>query len=314
MAKVEQTQGVKKFSGMLIFILFAALLWLIIKLSNSYTVSIPFAIYYVDIPAGQMIQNEEPELIATVTTTGFKLLNYYFIRKDNRKIDISLKEVKYKNSDTRTYFYNSRYIVEKIAEFLATIPSEIHLNEDTHYFTMTRLASKKVKIEPETNLIFEKQYNLYGEPVSVPDSITIYGSLENISKISEIQTKVLTKKNVNQNIETEVKLELGEGYHSDIDKVKVYINVEKYTEAEIEVPITTPDNMKLHLYPNKAKIRYIVAMKDYAIINNLSFKVLVDTSALYISDVLPVDLVLYPNNTQIIGIEPREVEYIVIQQ
>ena len=314
MVKGEQIQGIRKFSGMLIFILIAALLWLIIKLSNFYTVSVPFAIHYVDVPADQMIKNEEPELMATVTTSGFKLLNYYFIRKVNRKIDISLKEVKYKKSDTETYYYNSRYIVEKISDFLSTNPSEIHLNEDTHYFTMSRLASKRVKIEPEMNLVFEKQYNLYGKPISVPDSITIYGSFENISKISEIRTKVITKKNVNKNIETEVKLELGEGYYSDIDEVKIYINIEKYTEAEMEVPITTPDNVKLHLYPNKAKIRYIVAMKDYAIINNLSFKALVDTSDLYISDVLPVDLILYPNNTQIIGIEPREVEYIIVQQ
>jgi len=314
MVKGEQIQGIRKFSGMLIFILIAALLWLIIKLSNFYTVSVPFAIQYVDVPADQMIKNEEPELMATVTTSGFKLLNYYFIRKVNRKIDISLKEVKYKKSDTKTYYYNSRYIVEKISDFLSTNPSEIHLNEDTHYFTMSRLASKRVKIEPEMNLVFEKQYNLYGKPISVPDSITIYGSFENISKISEIRTKVITKKNVNKNIETEVKLELGEGYYSDIDEVKIYINIEKYTEAEMEVPIATPDNVKLHLYPNKAKIRYIVAMKDYAIINNLSFKALVDTSDLYISDVLPVDLVLYPNNTQIIGIEPREVEYIIVQQ
>lgn len=136
MAKGEQNQRISKFSGMLIFILIAALLWLIIKLSDTYTVSIPFAIHYTDVPADQMIQNEEPEIIATATITGFKLLNYYFTRKQKRKIDVSLKEVKYRSSDTKTYYYNSRYIGDKISEFLNTNPSDVHLNEDTHYFTM----------------------------------------------------------------------------------------------------------------------------------------------------------------------------------
>ena len=61
-------------------------------------------------------------------------------------------------------------------------------------------------------------------------------------------------------------------------------------------------------------VRYKVAMKDYAIINNLSFKAVADTTDMLFNDVLPVHLVLYPSNTQIIGIDPKEVEFIIVQQ
>ena len=44
MAKETQRQGVRGLSGVIIFTLVAALLWLIIKLSDTYTVTVPFAI------------------------------------------------------------------------------------------------------------------------------------------------------------------------------------------------------------------------------------------------------------------------------
>ena len=313
MAKVGQSQGLRRFSGMMTFILVSTLLWLIIKLSDTYTVTVPFAVHYVDIPASQLISDNGQEVSASVKTSGFKLLNYYLRNKGNRKINVSLKDIRYQKSDVNTYSFSSRYIVEKIGEFLATDASDIMLNDDIHYFTMSRLASKKVKIVPRTSIVFEKQYNYYGEPVSTPDSIVIYGAVDDVNNTKEVYTDLITKKNVNQSIETKAKINLDNKLHADINEVEVAINVEKYTEAEVVVPITIPENVNMHLYPNKAAVRYIVAMKDYAIINSLSFKAIADTTNLYINDVLPVELVLYPNNTQIIGIDPKEVEYIIVQ-
>lgn len=313
MAKEEQSHGLRRFSGMVVFILIAGLLWLIIKLSDTYTVTVPFAIHYVDIPASQLVLDNDQEVHATVTTTGFKLLNYYFKTPKNRKIEISLKDAKYKQTENRTYSYSSRIIVETIAEFLASNVGDIQLTEDVQYFNMSRLASKKVKIVPETSFLFDKQYNYYGEPTSMPDSIMIYGAVEDVNMTKEVRTKVITRKNVHQNVETRAKIDLDDKLRADIDEVEVSVNVEKYTESEVVIPIEIPGDIKVHLYPNKASVRYIVAMKDYAIINNLSFKALVDTSDMFFNEVLPVNLVLSPNNTQIISINPKEVEYIIVQ-
>ncbi len=314
MAKEEQKQGVSSFSGMLICILIAALLWLIIKLSDTYTVTVPFAIHYVDVPASQLIQNNDQEITVTVTTTGFKLLNYYFEPKKNRKIDISLKDAKYKKTENNLYSYSSRFIIDQIAVYMSSNTTDISVTDDIQYFSMSRLAYKKVKIVPETNFSFEKQYNYYGEPTSTPDSITIYGSIEDVNNTKEVRTKVITRKNVNKNVVATTKIELDDKLRADIDEVEVLAIIEKYTESEVVIPIEIPHGVSMHLYPSKATVRYIVAMKDYAIINQLSFKAVADTSDMFFNDVLPVNLVLYPNNTQIIGIDPKEVEYIIIQQ
>lgn len=313
MAKDEHKHRFSSLSGMFFFILVAALLWLIIKLSDTYTVTVPFAIRYIDIPASQLISDNNQEVNATVKTTGFKLLNYYFKNKKKRRIDISLKEVKYIKKDGNVYSYSSRYIIDQIGDYMSSNTNDIQLTDDTKYFNMSRLASKKVKIVPETNLSFDKQYNYYGEPISTPDSVTIYGSADDIDKTNEIKTETITRKNVNQNIVAKAKIDLDKKLRADIDEVEVSINVEKYTESEIVVPIIIPDSIKMHLFPEKVHIRYIVAMKDYAIINSLSFKAIVDTTDIFFKNVLPVELVLSPNNTQIISINPKEVDYIIIK-
>ena len=313
MAKGEQNQGFRRFSGMIVFILIATLLWLIIKLSDTYTVTVPFAINYVEIPASQLVQDNNQEVSVTVTTTGFKLLNYYFMPRKNRKIDISLKEIKYKKNEDDSYSYSNRYIIDQVGEYLASNTNEILMAEDVQDFKMSRLAWKKVRVVPETNFSFEKQYNYYGTPSATPDSIIIYGSVDDVNMTKEIRTKEITRKNVKQNVVTKANIDLDERLKTDIDEVEVSINVEKYTESEVVVPIEIPKGLNLHLYPNKVNVRYIVAMKDYSIINNMSFKAIADTTDMFFNEELPVKLVLYPNNTQIIGLDPKAVEYIIVQ-
>jgi hypothetical protein len=248
-----------------------------------------------------------------MTTTGFKLMNYYLKAPKNREIQLSLKDINYKKINFETYSYSKRYLEESIAEFINATSNEVQVADELQYFVMSKLASKKVKIIPQTSFDFERQYNYYGEPIAIPDSATVFGTSKDIQDIQYIQTEVVSRKNVIQNIDTKAKLALKENIQCDVNEVEIVVNVEKYTEAEVEVPITIPDETQLHLFPNKVKIRYIVAIKDYPIINDISFKVAIDSESIFLNETLPVKLLLYPNNTQIISINPEQVEYIVVQ-
>jgi hypothetical protein len=314
MAEDSRNQSFKSLSGMIICIIIAALLWLIIKLTLVYSVTESFAIKFTDIPADQIVQNDNYHVEATMTTTGFKLLNYYRRAPKNRVIVLSLKDINYKKSNFETYSYSKRYLEESIAEFISATTNEVQIADELQYFVMSKLASKKVKIVPQTNLAFERQYNYYGEPFSIPDSATIFGAVKDIEDVQYLQTEVISRKNVNQSLDETAKLKVKESVQCDVSEVEVIVNVEKYTEAEVEVPITVPDGIRLHLYPDKTKVRYIVAVKDYPIINDLSFKVIIDTNDIFINESLPLKLQFYPNNTQILSLNPKEVEYIVVQQ
>lgn len=297
------------------FICIAALLWLIIKLSAEYTVTDFFTINFKDAPSDQLLINDSQKIKLTLSTTGFDLLNYYFKPAAKRKVDISLKEVPIHQDNENTYSFNGSYVEEKIADFLGIDKKKAYLDENRIVFIMEDLASKKVKVIPNINLSFEKQYNKYGNIMVSPDSVTISGPAEILNKLDEIYTDNVILKNINTNIDINVPVDLENSIRSDFTSVNIKIDIEKYTEGITEVPINYDSKYKLRLFPDKINVRYVVALKDYKNINTYSFRAELDTAEINgKSNFISVYLTTYPNNTKVLSIDPKEVEYIIIEE
>ena len=300
---------------MMIFVIIAALFWLLIKLSSNYTVTEPLTINIKDTPANLVLTNGTQKIKVTLSSSGFELLNYYFKPSPRRKVDISLEEVPLHKDGESTYSFGSSYAKEKIANFLTLEPNEVSFEENRIILNMEPLDSIRVKVIPNVDITYEKQYNRLGKIQLTPDSVTIYGPKNEITSIDNVYTQQLTLRNINQNIDTNIPLKLNESFNADQKDINVKIFVEKYTEAVANVPITNNSKEKLRLFPDKVKIKYIVSLTDYNIIKENSFKVNIDTSDINPeNNFLPIYLTDYPNNTRIINIEPKEVEYIIIEK
>ena len=299
----------------MIFVVIAALFWLLIKLSSNYTVTEPLTINIKDTPADLVLTNGTQKIKVTLSTSGFELLNYYFKPISRRKVDISLEEVPLHKDSESTYSFSSSYAKEKIANFLTLEPSEISFDENRIILNMEQLDSIRVKVIPNADLSYEKQYNRIGKIQLTPDSVTIYGPKNEIAEIDNIYTENFTFRNINQNIDINIPLKLEGMLNSDHKDINVKISVEKYTEAVANVPIINNSKESLRLFPDKVKIKYIVSLTDYNIIKENSFKVNIDTSDINPeNNYLPIYLTDYPNNTRILSIEPKEVEYIIIEK
>lgn len=313
--KNNDSQAFKQFSSMMIFVVIAALFWLLIKLSSNYTVTEPLTINIKDTPADLVLTNGTQKIKVTLSTSGFELLNYYFKPISRRKVDISLEEVPLHKDGESTYSFGSSYAKEKIANFLTLEPSEISFDENRIILNMEQLDSIRVKIIPNADLTYEKQYNRIGKIQLTPDSVTIYGPKNEIAEIDNIYTENFTFRNINQNIDINVPLKLDGMLNADHKDINVKIFVEKYTEAVVNVPIINNSKENLRLFPDKVKIKYIVSLTDYNIIKENSFKVNIDTTDINPeNNYLPIYLTDYPNNTRILSVEPKEVEYIIIEK
>lgn len=311
----KESHSLQQFSNFLLFVTIAALLWLIIKLSASYTVTEPLTMNFKDAPANLIVTNETQEIKITLSSRGFDLLNYYLKPSSRRKVDISLEEVPLHKDSESTYSFGSSYAKDKIAEFLAIEPGKISFDENRILLNMEQLDSVTVKVVADVNLSYEKQYNRHGKIEITPDHVTIYGPKNKIASIENVYTENLSLKNVNSNIDVNVPLILDETTNADTDEVNIKINVEKYTEAVTNVKVNHNYDKQLRLFPDKVKIKYIVYLSDYNIINENSFKVNIDTADISTENsFLPIYLADYPNNTKILSIEPKEVEYIIIDE
>ena len=311
----QEQQSPHQFSGILFFVTIATLFWLLIKLSANYTVTEPLTIGIKDAPADLVVINGNQELKVTLSTSGFELLNYYFKPASKRKVNISLEEVHLHKDSESTYSFSISYAKERVAKFLTIEPSDVSFDENRISIRMEQLDSLKVKVMPNLDLSYEKQYNRHGRIQITPDSVTIYGPKTKLKEIDNIYTENISLKNVNSNIDINVPLVTDDMINVDNKDVNIKINVEKYTEAIANVKIKNNSNKKLRLFPEKVNIKYIVSLTDYNIIKDNSFVISIDTADISSeNNVLPVYLIDYPSNTRIISIEPKEVDYIIIEQ
>lgn len=313
--KKQETQTLQQFSSIFFFVAVAALLWLVIKLSANYVVTEPLTLNMKDAPSDLIITNETQKINVTLSTSGFELLNYYFKPSSRRKVDISLEEVPLHKNSEGTYSFSSSFAKEKVAKFLTIEPNEVSFDDNRIILNMEQLDSVRVKVTPNLQLSYEKQYNRHGKIQVNPDSVTIYGPKNKLKSIDNIYTQSVEMKNVNSNIDIDVPLQLEEMINTNTENINIKVFVEKYTEAIATVKVNNTSQKKLRLFPDKVKVKYIVSLTDYNIINDKSFVINIDPAdILPENNFLPVYLVDYPNNTKITSIEPKEVEYIIIDE
>ena len=227
-----------------------------IKLSTNYVVTEPLTLNFKDAPSDLVITNETQKVNVTLSTSGFELLNYYFKPSSRRKVDISLEEVPLHRDSESTYSFSSSYAKDKIAKFLTIEPNEVSFDDNRIILNMEQLDSIRVKVTPNIELTYEKQYNRHGKIQITPDSVTIFGPKNKLKSIDNVYTQNVDIKNINSNIDIDVPLQLDEMIKSNTNNINIKVFVEKYTEAIANVKVNNTSQKKLRLFPDKVKIKY----------------------------------------------------------
>ena len=299
----------------LVFLAISTGAWLLVKLSEDYTTQTTFKVQFEEVPADKWISSADQSVKMSLIVDGFHTLRYKMIREPNRFVVISLDEVPYRFENGNTYSFSSQYVAEKVAERLGINASDITMNDAKIYFAMDELKSKVVPVVLRSDIKTQRQYGLYGIPMLDPSSVTIFGPQEIIDSVKMVKTELLSKVNVNQSFSEVLPLDLLDGQiHSNIKEVKADVQIEKYTEMDIEVPIKVTDSLKVRFFPEKMSVKCLVAMRDYASISPDLFGVAVDRRQMKsMQPLLDVRLANWPNTVQILSTHPDKVEYLIVQ-
>lgn len=297
----------------LIFLVISTAAWFLVKLSEDYVTQTTFRLQMEEVPADKWVSSDEQSVKMSLNIDGFHTLRYKMIR--DRFVSIPLNEVSFRLENGNNYSFSSQYVAEKVAEKLGINASDITMNDAKIYFTMDALKSKVVPIVLHSDITTARQYDIYGIPMLDPSSVTIYGPQEVTDTIKTVKTEPLTMNNVSQTFSTIVPLDLLDGkLRSNVKEVKAEVQVEKYTEMDIEVPIRATDSLKLRFFPETMSVKCLVAMRDYASITPESFKVAVDKQQLKaMQPLLDVSLASWPPTVQILSTRPDKVEYLIVQ-
>lgn len=299
----------------LVFLVLSSVLWLLVKLSEDYTTQTTFCLKLENVPADKWIANPEQTVKLSLTIDGFHTLRCKAIREAKRYVIIALDEVPYRLESGHTYSFGSQYVIEKIADRLDVNATNIIMNEDKIYFEMNSLKSKVVPVVLRSDIRTQRQYEVYGLPILDPSSITIYGPEEIIDTLKSVKTEIVSKINVNESVRATVPLDLLGGLiQSNTKSVNAVVEVVKYTEADVKVPVTAPDTLKMRFFPETLTLKCLVPIKDYSTMVPENFRVVCDAEQLKdLKPVIDVRLVSWPNNVRVLSMAPDKVEYLIVR-
>ena len=299
----------------LVFLAISTVLWFLTKLSDDYSTQATFLLQFEEVPADKWVSSPNATAKMSLNTDGFHTLRYKMVREPNRVIAIPLDEVPYRQEKGNTYSFSSQYVAERVAKLLSINTSDVVMNDAAVYFNMDALKSKVVPIAFQSDIKTQRQYGVYGIPTLEPSTITIFGPQEVIDTIKAVKTNKVSKINVSQGFKETVGLDLlGGKIHTNVKEVTVEVNVEKFTEKDVEVPIKVADSLRMRFFPETMKVKCLVAIKDYASIVPEDFSVAVDRQQLEaLQPLLDVRLASWPQYVQVLSTSPDKVEYLIVQ-
>lgn len=311
----ERSTFNKDLSAFIICLLVSGFCWFLIVLSKNYDQRNTYKVNYSELPQNKSLVNRLPDSIEiSLRTSGFSLLREKLF-SSNRIIFVDCSNLRL-SSDSIS-FLSTASVTEKLEKQLGNNYSITKIFPDTVFFNFSARSSKIVPVKLNISLGFEKQFQLSDSITIEPSHVTVYGAKEVLSKIDHVLTDYLVLNKLSKPVTKRLGFaDGGRGLGFSSDSVKVTIQVDQFTEGNIQVPIepiNLPNGYSLKLFPDKVDLRFIVGISNLSKLNPSLFKVVVDYSKAGdgSNSKLKVELVDSPSYINGIKMEPEKVEFII---
>lgn len=303
-----------------ICLLIAIFLWVVIKMSDTYSATISCDLEHTTTGKNWIItQYSHQQVHIDVDAKGFSLINRLWLRSrpaltiDPEKINLIPAPL---NPDYN-YYMLTRELTDKLEQDVHFPGQMTGIFPDTLFFLLDQKESKKVAVETVTQIHFAPQYHYYEDILVHPDSVTIYGAKNQLDTMERVRTKPFTRSGLKQNLNIMLALNLPKGIKSNRDSVQLRMQVEEFTEKSVTVPVDTRSFQKegyiLRTFPQEVTITCWVALKDYERVSSAQFAAAVKKESLNMEtdDNVRVIVSRFPTYVKHIRVSPREVEYVI---
>ncbi len=222
------------------------------------------------------------------------------------------KELKPKSGIYTIYGTN---LIRRISD---QISNEIRISEVQPEFfelVLDSLKSKMVPVQLNITTEFKPEFNLKKPITTVPNKVKITGPSTILDTTFSIATKVKSFTKIDADINKEIELIEPENVTVTPKKVELNIEVEKFTEKELTVPIKVlnkPENATVKLFPPEITILFTVGLSEFDKIKPSDFSASVDYNSIEnSSEYLNVTIDKKPPLYQLIRFSPEKVEFLV---
>lgn len=301
-----------KTTAFFICVLLAGFLWLVKSLNTSYTHTVKIPVEFKNIPQNKKPLNAIPEhLIVDIKASGLKLF-FILLNEPFKKLEIDFNDLK---SNRKNYVISPTAInLKRSLKFETNVK---HINPDTLYFMENSGYQKNVPVKAVCTIKCERGYG-YKTPVVHPAFITIVGDSSAIKNVDTIYTQTFILDNLNGPVEKNLGLlKPNDGVYLNLNKVSVKIKAERLIEQSLYLPINIlnapHDSKSVHIFPSKVKVKFTSLQNDFNQGDTINFKASVN-GASKSKGKLPVFLSMQPGNINLLSIEPKEAEILIIKK
>jgi YbbR domain-containing protein len=306
----------RKVATFLCCVFISILFWLLTALSKEYTITLSYPVDYVNPPKDKVVANDLPEKInIDIESKGFFLLAYKF--KEAQVVYVDLQHSKPLSSKNNHYLLiNSQ--INKITEQFSSRIKINRINPDTVFLNFNKKITRLVPVKANLTISLDDLYQQTDSVKLIPSFISISGAADVVNKIDHVETMPVEVKNVKNSREVSLTV-INPSRKGDIQlsdsRVKAQVNVKKFTEATIELPveaINLPIGYTLKSFPDKVTVKYSVAFDSYDKINSQQFRAVIDyKKADPNSNKLKIILEKFPDEIRFIKLNPEKVEFIL---
>ena len=301
------------------FVFLSSIFWFTLNINKRYIETISFPVKYDNFPPRRVQTGYLPDKIQiTIEAGGFSILQYkIWSAIDPLNINIAECTIFPVSRKDSTKFYILTNLERKqISSQLTSEMRVMDIKPDTIMFQFDFVKIKKVPVKGKIEINCANQYMLVGKPHFEPDSIVISGPSSVLDTLFSIHTNDIVLNEVKNPIDKSISFEKIKGTDAEKRKLKLIADVDKYTETKLElpvIPINVPDTLELKTFPKTVLITYHVPFKIFDDINPDDFLFTVDYNKIDLntSDKLKLILEKAPENINIIGWQPKDVEFIV---
>ncbi len=294
----------------------SAVMWLLIKLSKEYEIIVKIPVEYVNLPSDKVIVKTADSLLkVSLTDNGFDLIGSKITATSNPIIlNVERFRAQKLEQGKTKLFVLSNTFYEQIKTKFGSSTKISNIKPDSLVLTFEKLASKEVFVYHNIEAKLAAQYQ-FAEAIALsPNSIMIYGTAKQLNQIDSIHTIYKEYKNLDKDIDEEIAINLPENIRVESNHVQVKIDIEKFTEASLNVPIQTnfDKSKQIKVFPNHVQIKFAISLDNYHLLNADQFTIIGKDDSLSVGK-LNIFLTKFPEHIRVIDYSPKMAEFIIIK-
>lgn len=290
-------------------------------LDKEYVTEINYPVSYFNFPEDKIETLDLPEYFTLrVEASGYLLLKQK-IGKSIYPLQIDI--LKYLPeiylADTVGFVIRTSSFRETIENQLSDQIKIIEIKPESIKFLLAKKVSKAIIVKPNIKYKLQKQLVLKDNITLSPEKIIVSGPINILDTLNFISTDLIDIGVISESINEVLRLQSIKNLSYSFNNVNIIINVEKFTESSVEIPVTVmniPDSIKIQLFPEKVKVYYCIGLSKYNFINPAQFSAVADYDEIKESNAKKLTVLIkeYPANVFNLKVSPRTIDFIIKTQ